>query len=87
MRRSREEEKREAQEDRSRQGGAFPITEPMVDAAAQEICESGITPYPSYPRDFRLVARQILEAAATAASPVSPLKRSAIQSPKRLRRW
>jgi hypothetical protein len=49
----------------SRQDGGqnFEITDAMVAAAAHEICEAGITPYPAYPEDYLIVAREILEAA------------------------
>lgn len=42
------------------------ITPEMIEAAANEICELGITSYPTYPDDVRLAARQILEAALRA---------------------
>lgn len=42
------------------------ITEAMVLAAAREICEAGITPYPADPVDFLVPAREILEAALRA---------------------
>lgn len=45
------------------------ITPEMIEAAAVEICDSGITPYPCDPGDVRLAAQQILEAALR-ASPV-----------------
>jgi hypothetical protein len=39
------------------------ISDEMIDAAAQAICDSGITPYPCYPHRLKVVAREILEAA------------------------
>lgn len=41
----------------------FTITDQMVDAAAQEICDSGIIPFPCYPHRLLVAAREILEAA------------------------
>jgi len=54
--------------DCERQAGAdeTEITEAMVWAAAREICEAGITPYPAHPDQFRTVAREILRAALAA---------------------
>ncbi len=52
--------------DESRTGQiSVAITDEMIDAAAQEICDSGIIPDPCYPHRVREAAREIMKAALT----------------------